>query len=201
MNIRIFIFQLHNWTHLFNTIALILVWLGSGHQRTEILLKTNAYYRLKRNENKVFSKENKHEDNESEIQAYVWKLSILFYELAQVLNILNIILFWGYWYDDLKRFQDYNHASHKEGEDMNLGRMYFRKIILYWINTLPSFYMIFDFMFTKIVFRFRHLVFSILYGGCFLTVVFLGFHMINENDFPIPKDSYFNSSTAIVIAI
>lgn len=73
-----------------------------------------------------------------------------------------------------------------------------RYIIIYWANTVAPVYMIIDFLVTKIVFKFRHLVFWILIAGGYLALFAIGYQIINDSDpFPLNKDNIYTVYTPV----
>ena len=197
INVRVFLFQMHNWALVFNTFSLLLVWLGSGDQRTEILLKTNAYSKLKQRKQII----NKAEDDDYEvddIKTYFWKLTILFYEIAQVLSIFSLIMFWVFWREHVFEFYRYNHPMGEDKYEAPYWRRTFRIVVCVWSNSVTPLYMFLDFLLTKLVFRYRHVIFHTLVGLAYLGVFALGEEMIGDvSQFPLEKEIIFNPYTPL----
>jgi hypothetical protein len=144
-NIRVFLFQLDNWSLLFIAFAQLFAWLGSGHQRTEILMKTGAYHKLKMRKSTVINEEGDEDYTMDIIKSFFWKLTIYLYQIATVLCIVSTILFWSYWSSDIFHSHRYNYYSDKTNENVNEARVIFRDIITGLNNTVSPLCMIIDF--------------------------------------------------------
>lgn len=195
-NIRVFLFQVHNWAQLFTSISLCLVWLGSGYQRTEILLKTNAYSKLKKTK-QIIDKPNDDDDDDfvEEIRAYFWKMAILLYEIAQVMSLFSLISFWVIWKDRVFEFYRYDHPTGRDPVRSAVGRQVFRMIVCIWINTIPPVYMFFDLLLTKMIFKMRHVLFHVLIMLSFLAVFEAGSKLIPDNTLPLHSEDFMNYYT------
>lgn len=93
---------------------------------------------------------------------------IILYEFAQALSIFHTLMFWVFWY---KSMYDYYEVKLPD-TPINITM---RKIILYVMNTLPPIFMLFDMVFSKIVFRLRH-----FWVGLLLSVLFFGVQYIGR---------------------
>ena len=122
------------------------------------------------------------EDEEEEVekvQAYKsWKGVILLYELAQTLSIFHTIMFFAFWYGDLYQ---YYFIDKEPKTDSN---RYMRLIIMWMINTVGPLFMVFDLIFSKIVFRLRHFWVGLLGSAAFLGIQTLGREVMLPNEFP-----------------
>mmetsp|Transcript_18943 Transcript_18943/g.21225 ORF Transcript_18943/g.21225 Transcript_18943/m.21225 type:complete len:81 (+) Transcript_18943:536-778(+) len=72
----------------------------------------------------------------------------------------------------------------------------FRDIVTIWINTIPPIYLLIDFFFSKLIFKYRHVIFHLSIGIGFLAMYRLGETMINEfKVFPLKRTDIINPFT------
>jgi len=198
IDIRIFVFQIHLWAHFLNTFALLLMWLGGGHQRTEILLKTNAYYKLHNKRSIIDQADDTEEYDIDEIKAFFWKFIIMLYEVAQVINIFSIFTFWIFWSHKIFEFQRLDHTDGNEGREVAEWRRMYRLGFTLWINSITPTYMFIDFLLSKLIFKLRHFVIQMLIALLFLGIYGLGEHIITDPRlFPLKRQSFFNNWTPV----
>lgn len=150
-DLRMFLFLIQDWKILLNCIAIFSIFVFSGKQRSNILyvtlIKTGAGLKFKN-----VSKEKLKDDNEDqeEVKGYaVWKTVILIYEFAQTLSLFYTIMFFLFWKQSMR-----DYYWHKEPQAQINKVM--RIIIMWCINIFPPLFMIFDMVFSKIIFRLRH---------------------------------------------
>lgn len=109
------------------------------------------------------------DDPVEEVKGYsAWKSVILLYELAQTLSIFHTIMFFSFWYEEMRIY----YVNKEPHEQINIDM---RIIIMWTINTLPPLFMLFDFIFSKIIFRLRH-----FWVGLLGSVIFLGFQILGR---------------------
>jgi len=178
-DLRLFVFFIQDWKMVLNCVSLVIVWIFSGKQRTEIVFRTKAYnIKNIRVTNRV-SDEEIDEDEVEELQTYKsWKSVILLYELAQTLSLFHTIMFFAFWREDVYDFY-FNVKEPKEPINQQM-----RVIILYSINTIGPLVMIFDMIFNKILFRLRHFWVGLLASVIFFAIQTLGREFLVNGDFP-----------------
>lgn len=178
-DLRMFIFLIQDWKMLTNWVSLALLFGFSGIQRTEIIVKTNAYYALRLgNEKKIQQYDEDEEETEKITPFSHWKAVILLYELAQTLNLFHTIAFWLFWYDGM-----YDYYMAKDPSTPINKKM--RIIIMVVINTLPPIFMIFDMIFSKILFRLWHFMFGLIWS-----ILFVAFQYGGRKALPTSKHYY-----------
>ena len=155
-DLRIFIFLLQDWKMLVNCIAIALIFVFSGKQRTDILYSTKAYFVLKLGQNSEINEDEDDEEVKEGLKSLaLWKSVILLYELAQTLNIFHTFVFWAFWREGMIEYYNAKQPPTEINKQMRL-------IIMYTINTIPPLFMIFDMIFSKIIFRLYHVLFGLL---------------------------------------
>lgn len=146
---RMFVFLIQDWKMLTNCIAITLIFMFSGKQRTEILFRTKAYNILKLNQGSEVNHQRDEEETEKIKPYAAWKSVILVYELAQTLSLFHTIMFFLFWRPSMYDYYWNRSPTTHSNQIM--------RIIMMWvINTLPPLFMIFDMVFSKIIFRLRH---------------------------------------------
>ena len=178
-DLRLFIFFIQDWKMLMSCIAIALTFAFSGKQRTEILFRTKAY-NLKHISGSSSGLESEEDDDDVEtVRGYKsWKSVILIYEVAQTLSLFHTIMFFAFWYSDTHNYY-FNIKEPKT--DTN---RYMRVIVMWGINTLPPMFMLFDMVFSKILFRLRHFWVGLLASAIFLGIQTLGSRVILRFEFP-----------------
>jgi hypothetical protein len=137
------------------------------------LFRTKAYFILKLGQDKKAIEEEEEEEQKEGLKSYAtWKPVILLYELAQTISIFHTIVFWAFWYDGM---HDYYLEKEPQTEINKQMRIY----IMVVINTIPPLFMIFDLIFSKIIFRLRHFLI-----GLICSVIFLGFQYAGRQSLP-----------------
>ena len=150
-DLRMFLFLIQDWKILINCIAILSIFVFSGKQRSEILhvtlIKTGAGLKLK-NASKESLKDDS--DDQEEIKGYsMWKTVVLIYEFAQTLSLFHTFMFFFFWHQSM-----HDYYWHKEPQTQINKVM--RILIMWVINVFPPLFMIFDMVFSKILFRLRH---------------------------------------------
>lgn len=179
-DLRLFIFFIQDWKMLMNWISIALIFAFSGKQRTEIVFRTKAYNVKEISLNRSSDGIDHSKDYEIEqVQGYkAWKTVILLYELAQTLSLYHTIVFFSFFYSEV---YNYYYNVKKPQEQINKDM---RILIMWLINTIPPLVMIFDMVFSKILFRLRHFWVGLLCSVVFLGIQYLGRHYLLKDEFP-----------------
>ena len=178
-DLRMFVFLLQDWKMLTNWAAIFFIFAFSGKQRTEILFRTKAYYILKLDKDSAILKEEEEDEQKEGLKAYAtWKPVILLYEIAQTLSLFHTVAFWAFWYPDMKTYYDEKEPSTEINKVMRVG-------IMIVINTIPSIFMIFDLIFSKIIFRLRHFIVGLILSAMFQVIQYAGLAIIKDDSKPI----------------
>jgi hypothetical protein len=178
-DLRLFIFFIQDWKMLMNWISIALIFAFSGKQRTEIVFRTKAYKVKEISLNRSSDGIDHVKDYEiEEMHGYkAWKAVILLYEFAQTLSLYHTIVFFGFFYTEM-----YKYYIDKEPQE-NINKI-MRIVIMWLINTIPPIVMIFDMVFSKILFRLRHFWVGLLCSVIFLGIQYLGRHFLLKDEFP-----------------
>jgi hypothetical protein len=115
-----------------------------------------------------------------------WKSVILVYELAQTLSLFHTFMFIAFWHVDTIEYY-FNIKEPPTGTNR-----YMRVIVMWSINTLPPAFMLFDMLFSKILFRLRHFWVGLLCSAIFLGIQTLGkYYILSFYDFErLPEFEY-----------
>jgi len=167
-------------------------------QRTQVLLITKIY-EIRKDTSLKFEDIEIDDEFKNDIKPYTsWKLTLVLYELAITVNVFHTVIFWLRWYDDMI---DY----YQEREPHTYSNVIVRLILVHCINVIPPILVMFDFVFSKVRFNFRHwpvpILFLIVYKG--LTI--LGVEIINDQQLPVTdatnaNDPLFMLSSVTIIA-
>ena len=160
--------------------SLFLTWTSSGHQRTEILMKTGAYHKHKQKKTIATGVEEENDSLFEEIKSIFWKGAIIFYEVALSLSIFSLLTFWIFWHNRISDHQRNDHFPGGEVRETPLWMYILRRIITTWLNVIPPLYLLIDFSFSKLVFKYRHIVFHFLLALAFLGVLKAGERILND---------------------
>ncbi|CAI2371346.1 unnamed protein product [Moneuplotes crassus] len=143
------LFLIQDWKNVLDFFSLFFVFIYSGFQRTKILLETKLYFILN-DPNGEFWNKKVAKEHEDDVQPYTtWKQVVILYEVAITINLFHTYFFWVHWYSEIIEY-------YKNRQPQDELSILVRVSLAHSINLIPPIMLAFDFMFSKVVFNYRH---------------------------------------------